>query len=43
MVHSNVLTFREGVGGGVCEVEVGGDLLGSDSEREEGVKALEFI
>ena len=43
MVYSDVLTFREGVGGGVGEVEVGGDLLCSDGEGEECVKALEFI
>ena len=43
VVHPDILAFRKGVGGGVGEIEVGGDLLRIDSEGEEGVKALEFI
>ena len=43
VVYSDVLAFRKGVSGEVGEVEVGSDLLGTDSEGEEGVKVLEFI
>ena len=43
VVYSDVLAFREGVSGKVGKVEVGSDLLCTDSEGKEGVKALEFV